>query len=255
MSAPSGNVTFLLKYKQEGIKVQKNGTCLYCGAELSKLPQRYKYCSKSCSNKYKLRIRKPDVQTKLWQHEQSVFENAMELYWSGAESASIARQFDIPVGTVYSWVHDFGNQKQRIEPLKNQLRLAQSADEWLTALRESTFRDVDSPPESPVFLVCGYLRGQSVDRLATVIFEKLKYSPTNGKVYAFCNKSRNTITTLAWKEPVFNINKYIKVSGTFIWPDENLGATIEITKPEFEHLVSLKKNEKSFKMLEFTRVL
>ena len=219
--------------------------------------QRYKrkYCSQSCKNKYKLRLKKPDVQTKLWQHEQAVFESAMELHWNGAESAAIAGQFDIPVGTVYSWVHDFGKQKQRIEPLKHQLRLAQSVDEWLAALRESTLRDTDFLEEQTVCLVCGHLRGQSVDRLATVIFEKLKYNPINGKVYAFCNKGRNTITTLAWKDPVFNISKYIKVSGTFIWPDEKLGGTIEITKPEFEHLISLKKHEKSFKMLEFTRVL
>ena len=179
----------------------------------------------------------------------------MEKHWRGEDSSEIARQLGIPVGTVYSWVHDFGKQKQRIEPLKTQLRLAESADEWLTALRESTLKDTDFFEEQTVCLVCGYLRGQSVDRLATVIFEKLKYNPANGKIYAFCNKGRNTITTLAWKYPFFNIGKYIKVSGTFIWPDEKLGGTIEITKPEFEHLISLKKHEKSFKMLEFTQVL
>jgi hypothetical protein len=73
--------------------VQKEKKCVNCGAKLPATSQLYKrkYCSASCGRKYKLRIKKPDVQSKLWQHEQNVFESAMELHWSGAESAAIAR--------------------------------------------------------------------------------------------------------------------------------------------------------------------
>jgi len=67
-----------------------------------------------------------------------VFEAAMELYWSGVESASIARQLNIPVGTIYSWVHDFGSSRERKEPLKKLLCTAKSAEEWRSALRENT---------------------------------------------------------------------------------------------------------------------
>ena len=58
--------------------------CLYRGIELGKSSQQFtrKYSSAPCGRKFKLRIKKPDVQSKLWVHEKSVFETAMELYWS-----------------------------------------------------------------------------------------------------------------------------------------------------------------------------
>jgi len=226
--------------------VQKDKNCVYCGAKLPATSQLYKrkYCSASCGNKYKLRIKKPDVQAKIWQHEQNVFESTMELYWSGAESATIARRFDIPVGTVYSWIHDFGSQKQRKEPLKKLLSTAKSAEEWLCALWENTNYQDASFEDLTVSLVCGKHRGQSVDRLSSIIYESLKENLSSEKVYAFCNMGGNTITTIAWKPPIFNIAKYVKTSGTFLWPHENLGKSIEVTKAEFDCLLFLKKQEK-----------
>jgi transposase-like protein len=214
----------------------KTGVCIYCGKSY-KYPQHHthrKYCSRSCGSKASYSRN---------QHEQSVFENAMELHWSGEESATIARQFGIPVGTVYSWVHDFGGQKQRIEPLKHRLRKSQNAGEWLTALRESTLQS-EGYEESPVVLVCEKLHGHSVNKLSTIVFEKLKDNPLNGKTYAFCDKCARTITTLSWNSPIFNISRYIKVSGTFIWAHENFGKSIEISRAEFEHLISLQKHKR-----------
>jgi len=75
-----------------------------------------------------------------------------------------------------------------------------------------------------------------------VIYEKLKYDPLVGETFAFCNKCGNVITTIAWREPIYHIEKYVKTQGTFIWPEEKLGRTIEVTKAEFEHLVYLKKS-------------
>jgi hypothetical protein len=179
---------------------------------------------------------------KLWEHEKSVFETAMELHWSGEESGAIARRLKIPVGTMYSWVHDFGSQRERKEPLKKLLQTAESAEAWLNALREHS-------PSKPAFedltihLVCGTFHGQSVDRFTAVIYEGLNHNPLNGNTYAFCNKMRNTITTFAWKEPVFQITKNIKLHGTFIWPGENLGRIIEVTNPEFNRLLFLNKQE------------
>jgi hypothetical protein len=185
----------------------------------------------------------------------------MELHWGGVESATIARHLNIPVGTIYSWVHDFGGQKQRKQckqymvkmsmlPLKKQLCLAENTDEWLEVLRDNTNQDNESFKDLPIHLVCGTLHGQSVNKLSTVIFEILNDNPLNGKVYAFCNKCRNTITVLSWKEPIFNIAKYIKVSGTFIWPHKDLGTSIEVTTSEFEYLVSFCKYDK--KIIEIT---
>jgi transposase-like protein len=224
----------------------KKGVCQQCGNSLGGLFRENfrKYCSKSCSWKASYRKTYPDRPHKLWVHEQSVFEAAMELHWNGEESATIARQIGIPVGTVYSWVHDFGSQRERKEPLKNLLRIAASAEEWLEALRENTLQENESFEDLGIYLVCGRLQGQSVGTLATVITESLKGDPLSGNVYAFCSKSGNTISTFAWKCPVFKIEKHIKMHGTFIWPHENLGKSIEVTKAEFDRLIFLRKREK-----------
>jgi hypothetical protein len=216
-----------------------------------------KYCSNTCSNKYKLRIKKPDVQSKLWQHEPKVFGKAMEMYWAGISSAAIARYLAIPVGTMYSWVHDFGGQRERAEQalpfneepihiwsLKENFRLAQTAKEWLEVLHNSASQNEESCENATISLVCGKLHGQSANKLASVVYEKLKDDPLSGKTYAFCNKCGNAITTISWNEPIYHISKYIKTHGTFIWPDEELGKSIEITRPGFEHLISLQKHKR-----------
>jgi len=237
-----------------------NKNCIYCGAKLPESAQSHKrkYCGESCRNKYKLRIKKPGVQAKLWQHEPEVFERAMEMYWSGIGSARIARHLGIPVGTMYSWVHDFGGQKKRAEPiieykekpihiwsLKECFRLAQSAEDWHGILENNAIQAEEPSANASISLVCGKLHGQSAGKCAAVVYEKLKENPMNGKTYAFCNKCANAITTISWNEPIYHIARYIKTHGTFIWPDEKLGKSIEVTKGEFEYLISLQKRRKN----------
>jgi transposase len=176
----------------------------------------------------------------------------MEMYWSGISSAAIARHFGIPVGTMYSWVHDFGRQKERAKPttqfkekpihigsLKEWFRLAQSAEDWLEILQNDANQAEESIANASVTLVCGSLHGQSAGKCAAVVYEKLKEDPLSGKTYAFRNKCGNAITTLSWNEPIYHIARYIKTHGTFIWPEEKLGKSIEVTRSEFEHLISL----------------
>jgi transposase-like protein len=249
--------------------MQEKKRCIYCGAELPLSSQLYKrkYCSTTCSNKNKLRIRKPDVQAKLWQHDPKVFEAAMEMYRSGHGGAEIARCFGVPVNTAYSWTHDFGEGRIRAEPEvlakaerpvikspKERLREAESADEWHNALRESTAMSEETLRDLPIRLVCGVLHGQSAGKLAAVIAEVLKENPLSGRRYAFCNKCHNTITIIAWKDPIYELSKYVKVHGTFLWPDENLGRTIEITSSEFEGLLFLKKQGKVSERVDFMRL-
>ena len=238
----------------------KNENCVYCVTKLPESSQSYKrkYCGASCRNKYKLRIKKPGVQAKLWQHEPEVFERAMEMYWSGISSAAIARHFGIHAGTMYSWVHDFGWQKERAEPkvhfqdnpidigsLKECFRLAQSAEEWLKILQSNAIQAEDSHTGTKINLVCGKLHGQSAGKCAAVVYEKLKEDPLCGKTYAFCNKCGNAVTTISWSEPIYHIARYVKTHGTFIWPEEKLGKSIEIAKSEFEQLISLRKHRKN----------
>lgn len=203
---------------------------------------------------------------KLWQHEPEVFEKAMEMYWSGAGGAEIACCTGIPVGTVYSWIHDFGGEKERVErpvlpaitrpPIKSpkeRFREAKTSAQWLGALRDSAVAVEDAFEKLPVRLVCGVLHGQSAGKLAGIISERLQEDPLSGQSYAFCSKGRNTITVIAWKSPVYVLSRYVKAHGTFIWPHEYLGRTIEITRAEFERLLFLKKHEKHTKSLDVMR--
>ena len=237
---------------------ENSGVCEYCGKSLKGLfrESRRKYCSKLCSNRAAYKKQYPNRPHKLWVHEKSVYENVMELYWNGEESSAIARRLNIPVGTIYSWVHDFGSQRQRKMPLKQMLYEANSAEAWLSALRENTANNTFD--DMPNRLVCGTVQGFSVQRFTSIIYESLNKDPMNGNVYAFCNKTRTTITTFAWKPPVFNIAKNIKMHGTFIWPGEELGKSIEVTKTEFDRLIFLHKQEiiteKMAKNLENMRV-
>lgn len=220
-----------------------NRICQYCGVSLAETHISRKYCTISCYNKAKYREKHTVY---LQKHETSVFEGSMEMYWRGIGGSEIARHFDIPIGTVLSWIHDFGGQKERIEPLKNRVRLAKTANEWLMALRENALQNNDYIEDSTVHLVCGDVRSQSVNRLTAIIYERLKAEPLSGEVFAFCNKSRNIITTFSWQEPVFNITKHVKMHGTFIWPHEDLGVSIEITSAELEYLISFCKTNKKF---------
>jgi len=165
----------------------------------------------------------------------------MEAYWNGEESGVIARRLNIPVGTIYSWVHDFGSQRERKPPLKQLLYAAESAQAWLDALRENTVSD--SFDDMPIQLVCGTVHGFSALKFTSIIYESLNQNPMSGSIYAFCNKTRTAITTFAWRPPVFNISKNIKMHGTFIWPGEELGKSIEVTKAEFDRLIFLHKQE------------
>ena len=239
-----------------------NKKCLFCGASLIDLPKIHnrKFCSISCREKVRLRKRKPDVQTKLWVHDPEVFKGSMELYWNGMGGAEIARYYNIPDGTVYSWIHDFGGQKRRkesmllpavpktrVKSVKERFKSAASSGEWLETLRDETKDDKGGFEDLNIRLVCGFLHGQSANKLASVISESLNEDPLSGRSYAFCNKCRNTISVIAWKGSLYSIAKYIKVFGTFIWPNEDLGKTIEVTTTEFDRLLFLKKHNKRVK--------
>jgi hypothetical protein len=229
---------------------------------------RRKYCGYTCGNKHKLRIKKPEVQTKLWQHEPEVFEAAMEMYWNGHGGAAIARHFGIPVNTAYSWIHDFGEGRIRAEPevipkvirpkiksARERFKEAVNAEEWLGALRENAALVEETLVDLPIRLVCGTLHGHSAGKLAAVIAESLKEGPLSGKSYAFCNKCRNAITVISWKSPIYELSRYVKVHGTFFWPGESLGRTIEVTRAEFESFLYIKKQSKSSISLDYMRVL
>ena len=219
---------------KNGAIVFSNRVCGYCGSNLignSRLNR--KYCSKSCKEKAMNLKKHPNKPHKLWQHEKGVFEDAMDLYRRGVSGSAIAKHLGLPKGTVKSWIYNFGEQREEVEEFL-QFRLGFSKASKLPTI----------PTKPPVHLVCGNVHGYSVNKFATIIFESLKSDPLSGDVFAFCNKCSNAITTLSWEEPIFKISKYIKVSGTFIWPCEDLGKSIEVTATEFEYLLSFCKYNK-----------
>lgn len=221
----------------------RSRACLYCGKEF-KYPAHKtdrRYCTRSCGSKASYNGNPLGSTDRVWGHDKSIFEAAMELYWSGEESGVISRRLNMPVGTIYSWVHDYGARRERKQPLKQLLYTANSAEAWLAALRENTVSETFD--DMPIHLVCGTVTGFSVPRFTSIIYESLNRNPMSGSMYAFCNKTRTTITTFAWKPPVFNIAKNIKMHGTFIWPGEELGKSIEVTKAEFDRLIFLHKQE------------
>ena len=142
----------------------------------------------------------------------------------------------------------------QLRPLRHQLEDAKTADEWVEILHGS-----ECPPEQSdrVILVCARLHGSgSPGRYIGIAWEQFWNEDfCDGTRIAFCNILKNAITTIEWRGDNFHLTRTFKVSGTFIWPDEKLGTSIEVTRAGFEKLISLKKHEKSFKMLEFTRVL
>lgn len=215
-----------------------------------------KYCYKVCGCMARYRNANPDNPYEPWAHDKKVFDCAMELYWGGLSRAEIALHLGIPVGIASSWIYNFGKMRKRSKPgkpMRERLRTARNADEWLATLRENAAHDGDTLEDAPISLVCGVLREQSAGKLAAVVLEALKEDPMSGKSYAFCSKGRNTVSVLAWKAPVYLVSKYIKVHGTFIWPGDDLGMTIEISKAEFDHLIFLQKSKKStVKLLEET---
>ena len=243
----------------EGKKeVAKN--CLYCGRSLKGLSReaRRKYCSRTCFWKADYRKRFPNRPHKLWVHEPDVFAGAMEMYWAGTSSAAIARHYGIPAGTMYSWVHDFGWQRERaatpmpieetpihLRTLKEGFRLARSAEEWHGVLHDNAASPGGLYANASIILVCGRLHGYSAGKLAGIVYDRLKEDPCGGGTYAFCGKCGNAITTISWDEPIYHIERYVKTHGTFIWPDEKLGASIEVSRGEFDHLISLQKYRKS----------
>jgi len=249
-------------------KYERTRTCDYCGKEYTYPAHatHRKYCSRSCGSKASYNKKTPGSEGSVWSHDKSVFDTAMEMYWSGISSAEIARDMGIPAGTIYSWVHDFGGQRERItpiiqykekpthiKPLKERFRLARNTDEWLEILHNSDSQDEEEYENAVINLVCGKLHGQSAGKLAALVYEKLKCDPCSGKTYAFCNKCGNAITTISWNKPIYHIERYVRTHGTFIWPDEKLGKSIEITRAVFERLVSLQKYRKNAKSIDIMR--
>ena len=236
--------------------------CQYCGKSLegmSSLSNR-KYCSSVCREGARY-TEKPLSEGQRMKSNPELRMEALELYWGGLDQRAIAQHFGIPEGTVCSWVHDYGGERERMKtnaatrlmPARQRLREAKTADEWLRGLQELAAPSAMASECPPIHLVCKVIHGQSeVNQLVAIISEHLGLNPLSGEVFAFCNKGHTEVTTITWKGSMYTIVGLPRMYGRYLWPHENMGQSITVTAHEFEYLISCYKRsyerQKAFKI-------
>jgi len=232
-----------LKRIPEAAELLSKRACPVCGKDIPSLNR--KFCSKKCCQraKYVRNIVAKGIKRRSVNYEGR--QKTLELYQYGYDSDSIARLINVPRQTVENWLYRYEAAKN-FPPLRRRLENAETADEWAEILRNSA-----SATEKPdmVILVCARLHGSGAPgRYIGIASEQFWHEGFyDGACVAFCNILKNTITTIEWSGENFHLTRTFKTSGTFVWPDEKLGRSIEVTRAEFEYLISLKKARKSLK--------
>jgi len=226
----------------EAAKLLLKRMCPVCGKDVPP-PLNRKYCSKKCYDrvKYAREAAAKGIKRRLINYERR--RKALELYQDGYDRGSIAQLVNVPRQTVKKWLY-LSEAAKNFPPLRRQLENAETADEWAEILRNSASATERS---DTVILVCARLHGSgSPGRYIGIAWEQFWHEDFYaGVCVAFCNILKNAVTTIEWRGYNFHLTRTFKTSGTFVWPDEKLGRSIEITRAEFEHLISLKKSLKN----------
>ena len=221
--------------------------CPVCGENVP-LPLSRKYCSDKCkwTAKYERNVITRGIKRRIVDYEGR--RKALELYQDGFDCRSIAESTNISKPKVKHWIYDSGVAKI-FRPLRHRLEAANTAEEWAEMLRNSKV----TPEHSDiVILVCCRLHGSGAPgRYVSIAAEQVwRKDFYDGVCIAFCNILKNAITTIEWRGENFQMIRTFKTSGTFVWPDEKLGKSIEITRVEFDRLISIKKYRKMPKNLD-----
>ena len=219
--------------------------CEYCQKSLAGYPalSRRKYCSASCYNRAKYqRTHKPSGRMKF---DPALRARGLELYWGGLSQKAISDHLCVARGTVCSWIHDFGSLRQcnpvkeilALRPPEERLQNAENPREWREALGDLS--PDKKRGEKSVHLVCERILGHcGMNKLATIITDKLHLDPMSGKIYAFCDTQGIVVSTICWDGVLFKIGKYPKIHGAFLWPECDWGQTLSVRESEFETLLS-----------------
>lgn len=225
--------------------------CPVCGENVP-LPLNRKYCSDKCkwTAKYERNAIEKGIKRRFIDYEGR--QKTLELYQDGLDCGSIAQHLDISRQKVKNWVYhsnlirpaEVSPEITALRPLRRQLEDAQTAEEWAEILHNS---EVMSEHFDTVILVCGRIHGSGAPgRYVSIAAEQFwREDFYNGTCIAFCNILKNAITTIEWHGENFQMTRTFKASGTFVWPDKKLGNSIEVTRAEFDRLISIKKYRKN----------
>lgn len=233
--------------------------CATCGKSLTGIGFRIrrKYCSKECS--YQMYYSRTYPGRERVPVDREARQRALELYWGGLDSGSIARHLRVPKKTVTSWIHRFGSTKKRkicshalkLGALRHWLREAETLAEWCGILEAAADENGESKM-GEIHLISVCVNGQGEwGYYAGIVIDRLKMNPFSGETFAFCNLLRNTITAITWRNNTFLLTRAHKASGTYLWPPENFGVSLLVSDGAFRHLLSYQKtNRKPKKILE-----
>jgi hypothetical protein len=237
-----------LKMIPEAAKLLAKRICLDCGKELQ--PPKSKYCCAKCWRraKYERETAPRNPKRRSSKHERR--REGLALYQQGYDSASVAQLVNVSLQTVRNWLYHTKSARN-FSPVRILLQNAKTADEWTEILRNSA---TDAEKSDTVILVCARLHGSGgPGRYIGIASEQFWHKGFHdGACVAFCNMMKNIITTIEWRGENCHMTRTVKPSGTFVWPDEKLGRSIEITRAEFERLISLKKTLKTHRIMPAT---
>jgi len=235
-------VKWFQKYGRSNKSTLYTRVCRHCDKPLEGVVHQRKYCSETCASRAQYAKKYPIRQRSKF--DPKLRGSALELYWGGLEGTAIAQHFEIPDGTVHSWIHDFGDMRKRtpvpevlnLVSVVNRLEAAGTPKEWIEILH----RAAPEGDRTPIHIVCGFVHGHaSHGYYAAIVSEVLKRNPCDGMIYAFC--SGEHILTLKWINDTFFCTKKPKATGKYVWPDTKIGTSISVCGCEFEYLLSLSK--------------
>ena len=227
--------------------------CLFCGEPLEQKPSQRKYCSCNCHRKAKYDHQNAAEGRITRRVDQAKRLRAIELFAHGLDGGSIARYLDMSPQEVKRWLYTHPIKRRSelcpelvpLLPLKHRLERAKNAAEWRNILHDAA-ESFGTP--GLVVLVTETLHGGGAPgRYAAIVLEKLRQNLVDGVQFAFCNLLKNTITTIEWRGENVHLTRTLKLSGTFLWPGEHLGAFVTVTQVAFSHLVSYQKSAKTEK--------
>jgi len=232
------------------MEILSKRSCPICGGSLP-MPLHRKYCSDKCNRRAKY-VRQIAAEGREGRQVDERRDIVIDLYRRGFKPAIIVQNVGVTKNQVKRWIFRSGVRKAdrmpssviTLRPLRHRLDAAKTADEWTEILRNSASATEKS---DTVILVCARLHGSGAPgRYIGIATEQFWHeSFYDGVCVAFCNILKNAITTIEWRGENFHLTRTFKTSGTFVWPDEQLGKSIQVTRAEFEHLISLKKTRRN----------